>query len=156
MKAYTVGPLQFEAPAAQVKVGEVGVDAWEAALTASAEDPGAPPKKEAWITFNVVDAAMLQQIPEAARLPNFKGTYLGTAKPAEKQVSREIMGKAVSGDWQQGKIPRPLTIEAYEVKLANGGALYVGFRRLEDFPAEQAEAFFKAVASSLKLDPAAP
>jgi hypothetical protein len=152
MKAYAVGPLHFQAPEAGVEVGEVGVDAWEVALVGAPRAAGAAAPKEAWVTFNVVGADVLEQIPESARLPNFKGTFLGTGKPAEKRVSREIMGKQVSGDRQPGTIPHPLVIEAYEVPLAGGGAMFVGFRRLESFSQDQADAFFKMVATSLKLD----
>lgn len=147
MKSYTVGPVTFNAPDSGIETSDVGQNAYEAALHGATT----PTEKGAWVTFVTMSKDELAPIPAASQMPYFKTTFLGTAKPSEKPVTRTFLQKQVTGESQQAKVPRALTLEAYRVDLDDGGALFIGMRRLSSFPAADAEAFFSAVASSLKL-----
>jgi len=145
MKQYTVEKLSFEAPAAGVKVVEAGNHVFNVELA----DPATPDTAGAWFTFYFPSAEALSAQPDP--LAAFKASYLGSAKPAEKQVSRDFFGKSVSGDWQQTKIPKKLVLEAYRVEAAAGLTVMVGLRRQQTFDEAAAEAFFKGVIASLKV-----
>ncbi len=69
----------------------------------------------------------------------------------EVQVTREILKQKESGDWRQAKIPKALTLEAFQVKLPDRGGTFVGLRRLTSFPEAEAAAFFDAFEASRKV-----
>lgn len=144
MKQYSVDKLHFEAPAEGVKVSEAGNQVYQVELA----DPANGGAAGAWFTFYLPsDEAEKAQTNGLAA---FKASYMGSAKPAEKQTSRQIFGNSVSGDWQQAKIPKKLTLEAYRTEPAAGVTVYVGMRRLDAFDEQTAETFFKGVLSTLK------
>lgn len=147
MKSYSIGPVTFDAPDSGVETSEVGRNAHEAALHGA----DAPAVKGAWVTFVTMSKEELAPIPAAAQMLYFKSTFLATAKPAEKAVTRTFLRKKVTGDFQQAKVPKALALEAYRLDLEDGGALFIGMRRLAAFPEADAEAFFAAIAASLKL-----
>lgn len=146
MKSYAVQNLSFTAPEAGIKVSEAGTGVFNIELA----DPSSPDASGAWITVYFPSAEALKAMPDP--LASFKSTYLGTAKPAEKQVTREVMGKTLTGDWQQTKIPKKLVLEAYRLDISASQTVFIGYRRNPNFDEAAAEAFFKAVSSSLKAN----
>ncbi len=144
-KIYLVGPLAIEAPVGYLKVEEIGPSAYN--ITLIDKDPQI---KNAWITAVIMSQEQVKQLAPGTSLAYFKTTYLGSNKAAEKRNVREILKKKVWGDWQESKIPKPLMLEAYELPLADGSVLFLGFRRLESFSAEKAEKFFNLFSSTLR------
>ena len=148
-KTYHAGPLAFEAPVGYLKVEDLGPSPYAISaytISLAEEDPKI---KNAWITLIFKSKAQVSQLPPGTLLSHFK-ISLGASNPAEKQVTREILKKKITGDWQHSKIPHPLTLEAYEITLSDGSTVFVAFRKLESFSADKAEKFFNLFSMTLR------
>lgn len=145
MKTHTLKGLKFQLPTSNVKVSEVGASVYAVELL----DAAVPDGPAAWITifFPSAEAVAAQADP----LSWFKASYLGSAKPAEREAQRLLLGQTVTGHFQQSKIPRKLNLEAYRVEVPRIGTVFFGFRQHQGLDQAKAETFFNAFTSSLSV-----
>jgi len=145
-RTFTIENISFNAPSS-VKIVGSGVNAYDISIGSSGNLPGA------WITLYVLSRDEANNLPNDAKtLLYFKSTYLGTSKPTEMTNTRNILGKPVSGDLQEGTIPKPNIIEAYRIRLADGGLLFIGLRRMKTYPKGKGELLFGTMLNSIKVN----
>ena len=145
-RAYSIGNIHFNAPSS-IKIEKSGVNAYDISISSLGNIPGA------WVTLYILSRDEVNKLPEDAKtLLYFKSTYLGAAGPTERTNTRNILGKPVSGDLLEGKIPKPCIIEAYKVRLADGGLLFVGLKRISSFPKGKGELLFGTLLNSIKVN----
>ena len=124
-----------------------GPNLWEIAM-AGEEGQLLPP---AWITVFVAPPISLTSGGDPIK--PFKATYLGSAKPPEKEVVRNFFGQDYVGHYQQCNIPTKLVLEAFLALPPPPltGSVFIGLRRLLSADPDQTERFFAEFCASLAV-----
>jgi len=140
--------VSFDTPTQMSRPTEIGLDA--VAIT------DRPEASHGNALMEVVLVAIPADLREAlgnsdSEVVNYvKSTFLGTAKSAEKTVTRTFLGRTVFGELLSSKIPAPREIELYLIPLADGGSMAVAFSRDTSLSRERFEALADKVSRSFR------
>jgi hypothetical protein len=123
---------------------DIGLDA--VTVTDPPDAPLGKPLME--ITLVEISEEMRQSLggSDTEVLNYVKSTFLGTTKPAEKEVVRTFHRRTVSGELLSTKIPEPREIEVYLIPLSGGESVAVAFCRSHSVPREKFEALVTTAA----------